>query len=310
MLAVMVIMVLGMSQAEVYGGTITITNLIFHSFEMGDFFILEGTFGPKHIRNEPVMVTISEKNTDIIVHRNGIKINELGGYVQEGPGGQVWLFSGITKISSTGTIELGNNIPERLNSDTPYTIKVQYDDKFTEMDFELTSPNKKHVILTDKTPQGFQTRPEAKHFSDDDEDITRYMLVEHGSHLSDCIYNQEDYRVSTVVTYTFENVDGNNILEDQSQKGTAPPHGFFHSYAQYHFENTGRFYIHIVHDIDGAMTNSLNPYEFIIVEEHSDAAINGCSDGRQVIVKPGYSQTVCVFPGSIEKLALREWISD
>ena len=309
-LAITMIMVLGMSQAEAYDGNITITNLIFHSFEMGNFFILEGTFGPEHIRNEPVMVTITEKDTGIIVHRNGIKINELGGYVQEGTGGQVWLFSGPSKISSSGTVELGNNVHERLKPDTPYTIKVQYDDKFTEIDFELASPNKKHVIITDKTPQGFQTRPEPKHFPDDDKDITRYMQVGHGPHILDRIYNQEEHRVSTVVTYAFENADGNNILEDQSQEGTAPPYGFFHSYAQYHFENTGRFYIHIVHDIDGTITNGPNPYEFIIVDKHSDAAINGCSDGRQVIVKPDYSQTVCVFPESVEKLALRGWISD
>ena len=37
MLAVAVIMVLGMSQVEAYDGKIMITNLIFHSFEMGIF---------------------------------------------------------------------------------------------------------------------------------------------------------------------------------------------------------------------------------------------------------------------------------
>ena len=309
MLAVTVILVLGMSQAEAYDGTITITNLIFYSFEMGDYFILEGTFGPELIIVEPVMVTITEKDTETIVHRSGIKIYDLGGYVQEGEGGRVWMFSGPTKISSSGTVELGSNVPERLKLSTPYTIKVQYDDKFTEMDFELTSTDKKHVIITDKTLQGFQTRHESKHFPDDG-DITRYMQVEHGPVLKDLIYNQEDYRVSTVVTYAFENADGNNILEDQSQKGTAPPHGFFYSYAQYHFENTGRFYIHIIHDVDGTITNSPNPYEFIIVKEHSDTAINGCSDGRQVIVKPDYSQTVCVFPESVEKLVMWGWVSD
>ena len=299
-----------MSHAEAYDGTITITNLIFYSFEMGDFFILEGTFGPEHIRNEPVMVTITEKDTDILVHRNGIKINELGGYVQEGIGGQEWLFSGPSKISPSGTVEMGNTVPERLKPDTPYTIKVQYDDKFAEMEFGLASSNKNHVIITDKTPQGFQTRPEPRNFPDDDTDITRYMLVGHGPYLLERIYNQEDYRVSTAVTYAFEDEDGNNTLEDQSQNGTAPPHGFFHSYALYHFENTGRFYVDIVHDINGIMTNSPNPYEFIVVEGHSDAAINGCSEGRQIIVKPDYSQTVCVFPESVEKLMLCGWVSD
>ena len=222
----------------------------------------------------------------------------------------MWLFSGPSKISSSGTAKLGNNVPERLNSDTPYTIKVQYDDKFTEIDFELASSNKKNVIITDKTPQGFQTRHELKYSQDDDKDITRYMQVEHGPILGDSIYNQEGHRVSTAVRYAFENEDGNNILRVQSQNGTAPPHGFFHSYAQFFFENTGRFYVDIVHDIDGKTTKSPNPYEFIIVEKHSDAAINGCNEGRQVIVKPGYSQTVCVFSESIEKLALRGWISD
>ena len=303
-------MILGMSHAEAYDGTITITNLIFYSFEMGDFFILEGTFGPEHIRNEPVMVTITEKDTGIIVHRNGIKINELGGYVQEDAGGQVWLFSGPSKISSSGAVKLGNTVPERLKPDIPYTIKVQYDDKFTEIDFELASTNKNQVIITDKTTQGFQTRPEPKHFPADDTDITRYMLVGHGPYLLERIYNQEDYRVSTAVTYAFEDADGNNTLEDQSQNGTAPPHGFFHSYALYHFENTGRFYVDIIHDIDGTITSSPNPYEFIIAEKHSDAAINGCSDGRQIIVKPDYSQTVCVFPESVEKLMLWGWVSD
>ena len=312
MLAVTVIMILGMSQAEAYDGKITITNLIFHSFEMGDYFILEGTFGPELIIGEPVMVTITEKDTETIVHRNGIKIYDLGGYVQEGEGGRVWMFSGPSKISSSGTTEFGNNVPERLELNTPYTIKVQYDDMFTEMDFELTSTDKKHVIITDKTPQGFPTRLSvSEHPSDDnDEDITRYMQVEHGPILSDRIHNQEDYRVSTDVKYAFENVDEHNILVDQSEKGTAPPHGFFQSYAQYHFENTGKFYINILHDVDGMITKSSNPYEFIIVDEHSDAAISGCSDGRQVIVKPDFSQTVCVFSESAEKLVLRGWVSD
>ena len=31
-----------------------------------------------------------------------------------------------------------------------YTIKVQYDDKFIEIDFELVSADKKHMIITDK----------------------------------------------------------------------------------------------------------------------------------------------------------------
>ena len=312
MLAVTAILLLGMSNAEAYDGTITITELIFHSFEMGDFFILEGIFGPELIIGEPGMVTITEKDTKTIVHRNGIKIYDLGGYVQEGKGGLVWMFSGPSKISSSGTVELGNNVPERLELNTPYTIKVQYDDMFTEMDFELTSTDKKHVIITDKTPQGFPTRSSvSEHLSDNnDRDITRYMQVEHGPILMDRIYNQEDYRVSTDVRYAFENTDVHSILVDQGPNGTAPPHGFFQSYAQYHFENIGRFYINIIHDIDGNITDSPNPYEFIIVEEHSDAAINGCSDGRQVIVKPDYSQTVCVFPESVEKLVLWGWVSD
>ena len=313
MLAVTAILILGMSHAEAYDGNITITDLIFYSFEMGDFFILEGTFGPELIIGEPVMVTITEKDTETIMHRNGIKIYDLGGYVQEGEGGRVWMFSGPSKISSSGTVELGNNVSERLEPNTYYTIKVQYDDMFTEMDFELTSTDKKHVIITDKTPQGFLIRSSVSehHPSDDhDKDITRYMQVEHGPILMDRIYNQEDYRVSTDVKYAFENADGHRILVDQSPNGTAPPHGFFQNYAQYHFENIGRFYIHIIHDIDGNITNSPNPYEFIVVEEHSDAAINGCSDGRQVMVKPDYSQTVCVFPESVEKLVLWGWVSD
>ncbi len=302
-------MVLGISQTEAYDGKIMITNLIFYSFDMGDYFILEGTFGPELIIVEPVRVTITEKDTDTIVHRNGIKIYDLGGYVQEGTGGRVWLFSIAPKISSSETVELGNNVPERLNPNTLYTIKVQYDDKSTEVDFELAATDEAQVIISDKTAQGFQTRPVLEHFPDN-KDITRYVQAGHGPILSDRIYSQEDHRVSTVVKYVFENIDGDNNLGDQTQKGTAPPHGFFHSYALYSFDNVGKFYIHIVHDVDGKITENPNPYEFIIVKEHSDAAINGCSDGRQVIAKPGYSQTVCVFPGSIEKLVLRGWISD
>ena len=214
MLAVTVIMVLGMSHAEAYNGNITITDLIFYSFEMGDFFILEGTFGPELVIGEPVMVNITEKDTETIVHRNGIKIYDLGGYVQEDEGGRVWMFSGPSKISSSGTVELGNNVPERLELNTPYTIKLQYDDMFTEMDFELTSTDKKYVIITDKTPQGFPTRSSVSEHSseDNDMDITRYMQVGHGPILRDRIYNQEDYRVSTDVKYAFENADGTASL--------------------------------------------------------------------------------------------------
>ena len=310
------VLTFGISQVEAYDGKITITNLIFHSFEMGDYFIIEGTFGPELIIGEPGIVTIAKKDTNTIVHRNGIKIYDLGGYVQEGEGGRVWMFSGPSKISASGTVELNtlnNSIPERLKPDTPYTIKVQYDDMFTEMDFALAAADERHVIITDKTEQGFRTISTSEHFTDDDDDqdITRYMQVGHGPLLSDSIYNQKDYRVSTIIKYAFENAGGDmSHQKDQSKEGTAPPHGFFHSNAQYHFENTGRFYIDIIHDIDGKITKNPHPYEFIIVDEHSNAAINGCSDGRQVIVKPGYSQTVCVFSESVEKLALRGWISD
>ncbi len=305
----------GISQAEAYDGKITITNLIFHSFEMGDYFILEGTFGPELIIGEPVIVTITEKDTNTIVHRNGIKIYDLGGYVQVGEGGRVWMFSGPSKISSSGTVELNtlnNSIPERLKLDTPHTIKVQYDDMFAEMDFELAATDERYVIITDKTEQGFQTISTSEHFpDDDDQDITRYMQVGHGPLLGDSIYNHEDYRVSTVVKYAFENADGDmNHQKDQNKKGTASPRGFFHSNAQYHFENTGRFYIDIIHDVDGKITENPHPYEFIIVDEHSDAAISGCSDRCQVIVKPGHSQTVCMFSESVEKLVQRGWISD
>lgn len=303
------VLILGLPQAEAYDGKVDITNLIFYSFDMGDYFILEGTFGPELIIVEPVRVTITEKDTNTIVHRNGIKIYDLGEYVQEGTGGRVWSFSGVAKISLSQTVELGNNIPDRLNPDTPYTMKVQYDDKYDEIDFELAATDEEQIIISDKTVQGFQTGPASEH-SPDDSDITRYVQLEHGPILSGQIYSQEDHRVSTVVRYVFENADGDNNLGDRSQKGTAPPHGFFHSYAQYFFENIGRFYIHIIHDVDGKITENPNPYEFIIVEQHSDAAINGCSDGRQVIVKPGYTQTICVFSESVEKLVQRGWISD
>ena len=283
---------------------------------MGDYFILEGTFGPEHIIVEPVVITISERDTGAIVHRNGMKINDLGGYVQEGAGGRVWSFSDNAKISLIETLGLDDDNapkrinPERLRSDTPYTVKVQYGDNSIEIDFELAATNnEEQVIISDKTAQGFQTRPVSEHFPDD-RDITRYVQVGHGPILNDRIYSLENHRVSTAVRYVFENIDGDNNLGNQTQKGTAPPHGFFHSYAPYSFDDVGKFYIHIIHDVDGKITESPNPYEFIIVKEHSDAAIDGCSGGRQVIVKPGYGQTVCVFPESIEKLVERGWISD
>jgi len=85
------ILILGILQAEAYDGKITITNLRFHSFDMGDYFILEGTFGPELIIVEPVKITISEKSADTVIHRGGMKINDLGGYVQEDVSGHFQL---------------------------------------------------------------------------------------------------------------------------------------------------------------------------------------------------------------------------
>ena len=141
-------------------------------------------------------------------------------------------------------------------------------------------------------------------------DATTYMLAGYPVELHDRVENPHDYEASASIEFVFENISGDNYWESKEHVGTASPMKNFVTHQSYFIEHPGKFYIHMKYEIDGKTAKNPNTLEFIVFEEESKAVTNGCYPDHQIIVKPDYSEAVCVFDGSVAKLVMRGWIAD
>ena len=147
-------------------------------------------------------------------------------------------------------------------------------------------------------------------FEDDVVDGTSYNQVGQVISLHDRVVNPNNYTASASIEFVFTNVEGDNYWESKKKTVEAGPNQTFVTHNDYFIQNVGKFYIHMVYDIDGVITKNPNPTEFIIFEEYSKAALNGCKPQHELIVKPDYSLAVCVFEDSVKELSQRGWVTD
>ncbi len=141
-------------------------------------------------------------------------------------------------------------------------------------------------------------------------DGTGYNLVGQVIQIHDRVSNPHDYAASASIEFVFKNFEGNNHWESKMSIGEAGPNKDFVAHQDYFVQDVGRFYIDMIYDMDGTITQNPNPLEFIILDEQSKAATNGCGADHELIVKPDYSLAVCVFNNSVEELFQRGWVTD
>ncbi len=127
--------------------------------------------------------------------------------------------------------------------------------------------------------------------------------------LNDNITNPYDYPVSASIEFVFENIDSENNWESKKHTDKIEPNSNFGTHQSYFIQNIGKFYIHVVYKIDGKITKDSQTAEFVIFEKYSNAALNGCGVDHELVVKPNYSQAVCVFDESVGKLSQRGWVT-
>ena len=137
-----------------------------------------------------------------------------------------------------------------------------------------------------------------------------YAIAGTAVELHDRVTNPHDYEISASIEFVFENVYGNNHWDDKKHTGMAAPEKNFVAHQAYFLAHPGKFYSHTHYGIDGVITENPYPAKFIVIEKESKAVVNGCSDSHEVVVKPDYSEAVCVFDGTASKLALRGWLVD
>jgi hypothetical protein len=154
-------------------------------------------------------------------------------------------------------------------------------------------------------PQSLALEPNIK-----DKDSTSYNKVGNELQIHTGVENPNDYPASASIEFVFVNVEGDNFWDNKKHTGEADAKSNFVTHQKYFLQNPGRFYINMIYEIDGKQAKNPEYSEFIIYEEDSKASLNGCRPSQKIVVRPDYSQAVCVFADSVEKLGQRGWIVD
>ncbi len=121
------------------------------------------------------------------------------------------------------------------------------------------------------------------------------------------ITNPYDYSATASIEFVFEDIDSGNYWYAKKHTDQLEANSTFGTHQSYFIKNTGKFYIHVIYEIDGKVTKDPHTTEFVIFDEYSKAALNGCSPNHKLIVKPDYSKAVCIFDESVDKLNQRGW---
>ena len=138
---------------------------------------------------------------------------------------------------------------------------------------------------------------------------TSFSQVGYPVTLSSFVTNPTNQTVNAAIEYVFENIDGDNYWDAKLHSGTASAFKDFGTHQSFFIDDVGRFFISNVSKIEGTIVET-GKTQFIVFEEYSDAALNGCTADHELVVKPDYSQAVCVFDESVIKLVQRGWIAN
>ncbi|EIJ65731.1 hypothetical protein BD31_I0814 [Candidatus Nitrosopumilus salaria BD31] len=122
------------------------------------------------------------------------------------------------------------------------------------------------------------------------------------------VNNPNNYSTTASIEYVFENVDGNNYWDAKKHSGDVSVGKSFGAHQDYFLDDVGRFFILIVGKVNGEIVET-SKSEYILFEEYSDAALDGCAPEHELVVKPDYSKAVCVFDESVIKLVKRGWVA-
>ncbi len=298
----MFVLIVGFLQAEAYNEGVTITELRLYNVDIGkDGFTIGGITGPYDTApTEQVKITIFDKNEDELIFDGYATVDDSHYFLfDDDDKKKFWEFS------------LDSETLERWSASGEYGMMVQLDGKSDE-ETHTFYDFKGELVLSDGAIQDKYQVVQTKIISDRPKDNDGTGYVETGSviTMNERVSNPHNYEVSASIEYVFENLEGNNHWENKKHTGTVSANGAYGTHQKYFMQTPGKFYIHMVYEIDGKVTKDPNPREFIVVEEYSDAATNGCNPDREIIVRSNYSQAVCVFPESIEKLVQRGWVSD
>ena len=152
----------------------------------------------------------------------------------------------------------------------------------------------------------FVTTPVFAEIHDDKHSIA---FVQAGDAISigKSVKNPTNQTVNASIEFVFENIVGNNYWDTKQHSGMATANKSFTTHQDYFIDDVGRFFISIVSKIDGNVIKT-SKTDFIVFEEYSDAALNGCDVSHKMLIKPDYSKAVCVFDDSIGKLLERGWV--
>lgn len=300
-LAIFVFTVMGILQAEAYDEGLTITELKLYKDIGKDSFAVGGIIGPHDaVPTGQVKITIFDKNKEELVFEGHATIDDSQYFLPDNDSKEkFWAFS------------LNSSTLEGWSSNGVYSIMAQFDGKSDEMHYQFEDFEAERVVLNENTHDEYHAvQTKAVSGMPKDNDSTGYVKAGSVITMNEHVSNPHNYEVSASIEYVFENINGNNHLENKKHVGVASANGSYGVSQKYVMQNPGKFNIHMVYSIDGKITEDPNPREFVVVERYSDAAANGCSPDHEIIVKSDYSQTVCVFPESVKKLVQRGWVSD
>ena len=137
---------------------------------------------------------------------------------------------------------------------------------------------------------------------------TSYNQVGNSVTITASVNNPTNQTAHASIEFAFENVEGNNYWDTKQHFGEATANKSYGTHQDYFVDDVGRFFITIIEKIDGKIIET-SKTDYIVYKESSDAALNGCSPDHELVVKPDYSQAVCVFDKSVIKLLQRGWIA-
>lgn len=142
----------------------------------------------------------------------------------------------------------------------------------------------------------------------EDKHGTSYGQVENPVTIHTSVNNPTNQTVHASIEFVFENIEGANYWDTKLHTGEAAAHKDYGTHQSYFIDDVGRFFISIVSKIDGT-TVETSKTDFIVFEEYSNAALNGCAADHELVVKPDYSKAVCVFDESVIQLVQRGWVA-
>ena len=137
---------------------------------------------------------------------------------------------------------------------------------------------------------------------------TSYDQVGNPITINTSVKNPTNQTVNASIEFVFENIEGNNYWDTKQRSGEATVNKSFGTHQDYFIGDVGRFFISIIKKIDGNVVET-SKTDFIIFEEYSNAALSGCAADHELVVKPDYSQAVCIFDESVIQLVQRGWIA-